>query len=260
MKTRMFITTVFCFFTFIASHTAIALTGDDIIGLVDKHEDGYVDLVADVEMILVKKNHENRVRFLKVSSIELEPLGDKRKYVFKQPADIKGTAILIHSKVIEDDANWIYLPAFKRVKRVSSTNKKTPFVGSQFSYEDLSSQEKEKYQNQYLGDANCDDIACYQVKRVPKYNNSGYSHLISYVDKDKHRFVKIDYFNKSDKLLKTQYLSDYKLYDNKFLVASTLKMTDYKTDKTTIMKWKNIKLKNALSESKFTKNILKRLK
>ena len=124
-----------------------------VIAAVDQHEDGYQNLQSNVTMILENAKGQRRKRHLDVYTLELTALGDRRKFIFNRPADINGTAILVHSNVVKNDDHWIYLPAFNRVKRIASSNKSTPFVGSEYSYEDLSSQEKEKYVNRYMGEA-----------------------------------------------------------------------------------------------------------
>ncbi len=80
------------------------------------------------------------------TSVNLEDqtpeLGDKAVIVFQSPRDIHGTALLTHSKVEpDDDDQWLYLPAVKQVKRISSSNRTGKFVSSEFSFEDLGSQE-----------------------------------------------------------------------------------------------------------------------
>ena len=71
--------------------------------------------------------------------------GDKSRSVFEWPADVKGTKLLTWTHKKGDDDRWLYLPAVKRVKRISSSNKSGSFMGSEFAYEDFSSQEVEKY-------------------------------------------------------------------------------------------------------------------
>ena len=79
-----------------------------------------------------------------------EGRGDKSIIVFDSPRDIGGTALLSHTKILEPDDQWLYLPALGRVKRISSGNKSGPFVGSEFAYEDLVSQEVDKYNYRWL--------------------------------------------------------------------------------------------------------------
>lgn len=237
---------------------AFAITGDEVISLVDTHEDGYIDLTANVEIILKDGSGKHSIRYMKLFSIESEGIGEKRKFVFTKPGDIKGTAILIHSMVTTDDKQWIYLPAFKRVKRISAKNRKTAFVGSQFSYEDLASQEKEKYKNEFLREDSVNGIPCYVVKRTPSLPGSGYSYIIAYIDKKRHRYIKVDYYDYKKNHFKTMYLSDYQLYKNRFLLPSTYTINNHQTKETTVMKWDDIVLQTGLSQSDFTKNALKR--
>ncbi|KAG1682728.1 hypothetical protein GQR58_010523 [Nymphon striatum] len=180
----------------LAISPAYAINGDDVISLVDQHENGYVDLKASIEMVLTDQRGKKTVRLMDFSSIEADKIGEKRKFVFQNPSDVKGTSILINSKVVKDDEQWIYLPAFKRIKRISSKNKKSAFMGSQFSYEDLASQEKEKYKNILIKEATVNNIPCYVVQRSPIHPNSGYHHIDVYVDKKRHRLVKTEYFDK----------------------------------------------------------------
>ncbi len=232
--------------------------GNQVVQAVDNHEAGYINLKSDVTMILEDKKGKTRKRFFKYTMLESEPLGDKRKFVFERPRDIKGTAVLIHSKVVEDDAQWIFLPAFKRVKRISSTNKSTPFMGSEFSYEDLSSQELEKYENHYVRHDACDDKECDVIERVPNFPHSLYSKLVVYVDKKDNRYRKIIYFDKKGKKIKTQTLSDYKLYSDRYLLPNKMVMVNHKNGKKTTMLWEDIKLKTNIVKRHFNVSALKR--
>jgi hypothetical protein len=211
-------------------------------------------------MILEDARGDKRQRHLDVYALELSPLGDKRKFVFNQPADIDGTAVLIHSNVVENDDQWIFLPAFKRVKRIASSNKSTPFVGSEFSYEDLASQEKEKYTNRYVESTTLDSMACDVVERIPGFPYSAYSRLLVYIDRKDHRYRKVEYFDQSGKHIKTQFLEDYRLYDGRYLLPNKTVMVNHETGKKTTMLWDDIRLKTAQTDNQFTTNALKRVR
>ena len=232
--------------------------GDAVIAAVDKHEDGYKDLRSNVTMILENAQGRKRERHLDVYTIEVTPLGDRRKFVFNRPADISGTAILVHSNVVKTDYQWIYLPAFKRVKRIASSNKSTPFVGSEYSYEDLSSQEKEKYSNRYVESTSVNGKACDVIERIPKFPHSAYGRLLAYIDKENHRYRKVEYFDKSGKHIKTQLLEEYQLFDDRYWLPTKTVMTNHVTDKTTSMLWSDIQLDTAQTDTQFTKTALER--
>lgn len=232
--------------------------GDEIIDAVDRHEDGYQDLRSNVTMILENARGRKRERHLDIFTIELSPLGDRRKFIFNRPADIKGTAILVHSNVVKNDDHWIFLPAFKRVKRIASSNKSSPFVGSEYSYEDLSSQEKEKYSNRYVESKALNGKDCDIVERVPKYPHSAYSRLLVYVDKQSHRYQKVEYFNKAGKQIKTQYIEEYELYKDRYLLPNKTIMVNHVTDKKTTMVWRDIRLKTAQTKNQYSPSALAR--
>ena len=111
----------------------------------DRRDLGFGDFSADLVMTLRNRHGEESTRKLSSRNLEQENDGDKSLVVFDSPADIDGTALLTFSHKTGDDDQWLYLPALKRVKRISSSNKSGPFVGSEFAYEDISSQELEDY-------------------------------------------------------------------------------------------------------------------
>lgn len=234
--------------------------GDAVIAAVDRHEDGYRDIRSNVTMILEDARGDKRQRHLDVYALELSPFGDRRKFIFNRPADIDGTAVLIHSNVVENDDQWIFLPAFRRVKRIASSNKSTPFVGSEFSYEDLASQEKEKYTNRYVNSTTLAGRVCDVVERVPNFPSSAYGRLLTYIDRQDHRYRKVEYFDPSGKHTKTQYLEDYRLYDGRYLLPNKTVMVNHETGKKTTMLWDDIQLKTAQTDSQFTTNALKRVR
>jgi outer membrane lipoprotein-sorting protein len=234
--------------------------GDVVIAAVDRHEEGYRDIRSNVTMILADARGQTRKRHLDVYALELTPLGDRRKFVFNKPADIDGTAVLIHSNVVENDDQWIFLPAFKRVKRIASSNKSTPFVGSEFSYEDLASQEKEKYTNHYVDSTTLDGVVCDVIERIPRFPHSAYSRLLAYIDRQDHRYRRVEYFDQSGKHIKTQYLEDYRLYDGRYLLPNKTVMVNHATGRQTTMLWDDIRLKTAQTDNQFTTNALKRIR
>ncbi|MBC8394752.1 MAG: outer membrane lipoprotein-sorting protein, partial [Deltaproteobacteria bacterium] len=110
----------------------------------DRRDTGFEDYTADLLMILKNKHGQESIRKIRIRSLEVEGDGDKSLSIFDNPRDVKGTAFLTFSHKAGDDDQWLYLPALKRVKRISSRNKSGSFMGSEFAYEDISSQEVEK--------------------------------------------------------------------------------------------------------------------
>ena len=104
-----------------------------------KRDAGFNDSISEMEMILTNANGDVSTRKMKFKTLEVPNLedGDKSLMVFEEPRDVAGTAMLTYSHILEADDQWMFLPALKRVKRISSVNKSGPFMGSEFAFEDL---------------------------------------------------------------------------------------------------------------------------
>ena len=126
--------------------------GLEIATEAERRDSGFHDSTASMKMLLRNKQGQESTRDIRVRTLEQVDDGDKSLTIFDQPADVKGTAFLSFTHKTGPDDQWLYLPALKRVKRISSRNKSGPFMGSEFAYEDISSQELEKYTYKYLRD------------------------------------------------------------------------------------------------------------
>jgi len=224
----------------------------------DKRNTGWLDSTADMTMTLRNKRGEESIRALRVKSLEVETDGDKSMTIFDQPKDVRGTALLTFSHKTDADDQWLFLPALKRVKRIASKNKSGPFMGSEFAFEDLSSQEVEKYTYEYLKDEACGELTCFVVKRFPTDKNSGYTSQIAWIDHSEYRVHKIEFFDRKKSLLKTLESSNYKEYLGEFWRPEKMAMQNHQTGKSTDLVWANYQFKTGLEDGDFTKNSLKR--
>lgn len=221
---------------------------------------GWGDSVAKTEMILRNKKGKESIRKMRLKSLEVQGDGDKGLTIFDQPRDVKGTAFLNFSHAIEPDEQWLYLPALKRVKRISSRNKSGPFMGSEFAYEDLSSFEIEKYQYNYLKDETVNGEDCFVVEQTPNDKNSGYTKLQVWIDKSHYRVQKIDFYDRKKSLLKTLTFADYKQYLDKYWRPDMMTMVNHQSGKSTILKNKEMTFRTGLEDRDFNKASLKRAK
>jgi len=230
-------------------------------------DQGWQDFTADMLMVLRNAQGQESVREVKMKSLEQLDDGDKSLTVFNKPKDVKGTAFLSYSHAIGADDQWLYLPSLKRVKRIASNNKSGPFMGSEFSFEDLSSFEIKKYTYNYLGEEKLSDeflqgaqaeLDTYKVEQVPTDKSSGYSKRIVWIDKDEYRIVKVEFYDRKKSLLKTLSFQDFRLYLGKHWRANTSKMVNHQSGKETELKWNNYNFQTGLAESDFSKNALKR--
>lgn len=232
--------------------------GKQIMEEVDERESGYGDYNGNIEMILRDRKGRESVRFMRAYNLEVEDDGDKRLLVFRRPPDIDGTALLTYTHISGQDDQWLYMPAMKRVKRIASGNQSGSFVGSEFAYEDLTSQEVAEYTYSFLDQGSANDLDCFVIERIPKREDSGYSRQVVWVDKEHYRYQKIEYYDRRGDLLKTLTLSDYKLYAGEFWRAKTMDMVNQQTGKSTTLLWESITYRTGLAENDFSVNALKR--
>jgi outer membrane lipoprotein-sorting protein len=261
----MKIKTVFLLAAFFLSLPSILFAGEAeerglaIAREADRRDSGFQDNTAELEMILRNRQGEESTRKMRIMVLEVKDDGDKSLMVFDSPRDVAGTAFLTYSHKRGDDDQWLFLPALKRVKRISSRNKSGSFMGSEFSYEDIASQEVEKYTYKFLREESCQELECLVSERYPvDRENSGYSRQVVWMDKEEYRPWKIEYYDRKNALLKTLIFKDYQHYLDKFWRASLMEMVNHQTGKSTVLEWSNFHFKTGLSDRDFDKNSLKR--
>jgi hypothetical protein len=224
----------------------------------DRRDTGWVDQSTDLVMILRNKQGDEARREIRTRALEVQGDGDKSMSIFDTPADVKGTAFLSFTHALKPDDQWLYLPALKRVKRISSRNKSGPFMGSEFAYEDLTSQEIEKYTYKWLRDEQYQGRQTHVVESYPAYKHSGYTRLVGWIDQNHYRPLKIAFFDRKNSPLKTLTQHDYKEYLPGIFRADRFEMINHQTGKSTTLLWSNYQFKTGLSDRDFNKNALKR--
>ena len=225
-----------------------------------ERQKGFGNFTASLNMVLRNKRGQESKRELRLKVIEIEGDGDRTLFVFDRPRDVKGTAFLVHAHKDEPDEQWLYLPALKRVKRISSSKQSGSFMGSEFSYEDLSAVEVEKYTHRHLRDEACGDLQCAVLERVPLSEDSGYSRQVVWLDQEELRTMEIRYFDRRDEHLKTMVVEGFKQYLDRFWRSSTVTMTNHLTGKSTVLHWADYEFGTDLDEGDFTKTALKRVR
>ncbi len=219
---------------------------------------GWKDQTAIYKMVLSDRYGRKTTRAMHNRQMEIRNDGDKSIIVFDTPRDIKGTAFLSHTHINKPDDQWLYLKSLRRVKRISSNNKSGSFMGSEFSYEDISSFEVDKYKHKFLRDGKADGRDCYVVELIPTYNYSGYTKQLVWIDKKIWRPIKMDYYDRKDSHLKTLMFLGYKKYFKTFYRPDEMKMINHQTGKKTSLLWSEYKFGNNFTKSDFDVNALKR--
>lgn len=215
---------------------------------------GYKDLDGDVEMVLRDQGGgEAKRRFsLKLLEKPVATAGDYSLIVFDTPADVKGTAVLSHANVGDEDDQWLYLPAVHRVKRISASNRTGSFVGSEFSFEDLTGNEGRKYAWKLLGVETCGTVQCFTVEATPKDAASAYSRRVLHIEAVEMRVSTIDFYDRKNTRTKTLSYDNYKKLDNKFWRAHAWTMKNHLSGKSTVLTFTSMRLGNGYTVNDFS--------
>jgi hypothetical protein len=226
----------------------------------DRRNSGWQDYQVELTMILRDALGSESARALRIRQLEVPEDGDKLMIVFDTPKPIRGTALLSYGHKTEPDDQWLYLPALQRVKKIASRNKSGPFLGSEFSFEDLSSQEVEKFSYRFLREEARDGVACYVIERVPLDKYSGYTRQEVWLDQAELRMLRVHYFDRKASHLKTLTFSDYRRYEDAFWRAGRMFMQNHQSGKSTELIWGDYAFRTGLQDTRdFSTNSLKRV-
>ena len=233
------------------------LTGLDIMTKVYVRPTGD-DMTADLSMTLDNSRGDQRVREIKQL---IKDFGDMEKKImfFVKPADIKNTSFMnwSYDDETKNDDQWIYLPALKKVKRISSDSKSDYFMGSDFTYDDLGDRHPVQDTHTILTEEIIDGFDCYVVESVPKDEDYMYSRTVTWVIKDKWIGLKKEFYDEDDDFLKRLILNDYKEF-NDVIVITSVTMKNEQKNHQTIMKLSNVEINTGIANTQFTERMMKR--
>ncbi len=228
-----------------------------IMQKVDARDDGKTK-EQDMTMILIDKNGKKRIRKLHTYARDF----GKDEYsilFFKSPADVKNTAFLTYDydNPNKDDDQWLYLPALKKVKRIPSSDKSSSFMGSDFSYFDMTDRDLEDYDFKFLKEGTVRGKKVWMIEATPRnkkvIKESGYLKTIALVRQDNYVIVRSIGFMKGNK---KKYMDMVKLHQqNGIWVPDILSMTTKKGKRTihkTVLQFSHIKLNHEIPKSLFT--------
>jgi hypothetical protein len=173
---------------------------------VNNREDGDT-MISSEKMTLIDKNGKQRIRKLKSFS---KDFGEETRRIlfFIEPADVYNTAFLTYDyeQGEKEDDQWLYLPALKKVRRIASSDKSSSFMGSDFSYGDLTKPELDKFDFKLIREETVDAKACWLIECKPRsqeiIDEYGYSKSIVLVRQDNHVILRSVFWLKKSKKVK----------------------------------------------------------
>ena len=215
------------------------------------------DGLADVTMTLTDKKGKERNREFSMLRLDLEEGGNQKYYTyFKKPSDVSRLTFMVHKAADGNDARWIYVPAVDLVKPISADDKNSSFVGSDFSYEDVSGRHWSEDNHTFVKEADLDGKAVFVIESVPKSEYKGFARKLSYIDKTNHLPLKEEYFDKKDVLFRV-FTAETVADVNGIPTVTIRKMENIKKGTHTVVDFSQISYDVGIEEDVFTERYLK---
>ncbi len=231
---------------------AQTLTGREVIQKVKDRPDGDTR-TSEMTMQLINKTGSSRER--KIQSYSMDLGKDKKTIMFfLYPGDVKGTGFLTwdYDLIGKNDDKWLYLPAMKKTRRISGSSSKTDyFMGSDFTYDDMGSRNVDEDDHMLLREETIEGHKCWLVESTPKTKGEIYSKKVSWIRQDCLIALKVEYYDKMNKLHRKLELSNIEKVDG-FWIAKSMHMVNVQTNHQTILTISNPKYNIKIDESAFT--------
>lgn len=225
------------------SHLALFYSGDDGI--------------SEVTMKIVNSKGKERLREFTMLRLDLEEGGKQDYYTyFRQPSDVARLTFMVHKIPFATDNRWLYVPSVDLVKRISADDKNSSFVGSDFTYEDVSGRHWSEDNHKIIGEEKYNDRDVYVIESIPKTPYKGFSKKISYIDKENYLPLKEEYYDKKGEL--ERIFTAEKIDTIEGIVTATLrKMADVKKNQYSTVEFNSIDYNVGMTEDVFTERFLK---
>lgn len=233
------------------------ITGKQIIDKI-RVQESYTDTMIKIKMTLVNKRNETRERMI-VNRIKKIGGLSRTMTTFLFPDDVKGTKFLTIENEGRDDDQFLFLPALDKVRRISSNQKGQSFMGTDFSYSDLSSRDPEEGAHTKLRSENKDGFDCYVVESVPdpEDTDTAYAKIITWVRTDIWVPVYIEFYDKkTGELLKVLTAGEFQKTDDIWMAHHT-EMKDVRKDHKTVIEIKSVENNQGLTDDDFSQRFLK---
>ena len=233
------------------------LSGRDIVEKVYNLPTGD-DQTSNLTMTLINKSGKERIRRIIQFT---KDLGDVEKSImfFQSPADVKNTSFMswTYDDEKKSDDQWIYLPALKKTKRISSDSKSDYFMGSDFTYDDLGDRKLDDDTHNLIGEETIDGVDYYLVESIPKDEDYMYSKTKTWIRKDNFIGLKKEFYDEDEDLLKILKIKKFEEISG-FLVITSSEMENVQKNHRTTMILDNVEINTNIPSSKFSERMMAR--
>ena len=233
------------------------LSATEIMQKVSDRADGD-EMEGTLTMTLINSRGKERVREIKQYIKDFGTV-EKKIMFFLKPADVKNTSFMNWSYADEtkNDDQWIYLPALKKVKRISSDSSGDYFMGSDFTYDDLGDRKVGDDTHTLLRTETMDGHECYVIESVTKDEDYMYSKTITWVVKDRWYGLKKEFYDEDGDFLKSLKLLNVEQINGFWIITGT-EMKNEQKDHVTRMEFKGVKIDAGIKDSNFSERMMKR--
>jgi len=215
--------------------------------------------IGKVTMTLTNSRGEQRVRMMSVKS-RLRGNGVDSAVLtgFLHPGDIKGTGFLQLENSSGNDDIWVYLPALGKTRRLAANNKRDSFFGTDFSYGDVLLPPVDQYEHRWLRDETLNGVACQviesRLKSQSTRDDTGYSRRVTWLNPANHVESKVEYYDTSDRLLKTQTIGEFREMEAQKgrWLALRREMVNHQTGHKTLYVFDQVSLQPELNDGDFS--------
>jgi hypothetical protein len=215
---------------------------------------------ATIKLIITEKNGATRNRTIAMTSKSFPDGLEKRFIKFIEPADVRGTSMLVVDNKSVSDEIWIYLPALKKTRRISSSENGKNFMSSEFSNADMGSPNLADFKSRHIDGSGSNNT--YIIESVPinddKADEYGYTKKISYVSMDKFQVMKMEFYNFDNEHFKTiEIRSFYSMPEGKYMVSNMI-ASNLVTNRKSEILFSNIAFNMKVEDSFFSVQNLER--
>jgi hypothetical protein len=217
------------------------------------------DMKARVVMRLINRRGKERIREMTMLRLDREDGGEQKYFLyFHQPGDVRDMTFMVWKDPQRDDERWLFIPAIRLVRRIAANDKRSSFVGSDFTYEDVSGREVKEDSHTLLREETREGRPAFVIRSVPKDEKSAdFSYRVAWIDQETFVLWREEYYDKRDELYKVFTANEVKQVQGVWTaVRRTMQnvQNEHRTEVTFLKIDYNVGLENSLFSERYLRN------
>ncbi len=253
-------TVAFCVLSFVLENAWAADPAEDkakdIMKKVEANASGFKDMQDKMKMTVTNQDGSKSEREMIIKAVADPAGGSRSMTLFTKPKRDAGVGLLNIADKDGNEGQWVFLPASKKVKKIASNSKSSYFWGSDFTYEDLSSEAG--YQYKFVGEQACGDKKCFVIDRFPGKLESAYTKTTTLIESERYIPVQATFYDDKNQVIKTLNFKNYSQHEGKYWKPESVEMVNSSAGSKTELTSVEIKFDQGLSVNGFTEQGLER--